>query len=275
MRVMVRVPTRGNPSMFTIQRMEWMRSQRPEWDFGYHSNAYSIAIGRNEMCALARQGDFDYLIMLDDDVIPPSRILQLPEHNLPVVSGLTPVWQAGYHQWNAYEVVDNVSFQTIDLKGWDMGMLREVYAVGASCLCIRKDVLANEALWPLFACRVRPDGTMMFLGGEDTWFSMQCQAAGIKVMVDPQCQCEHWRPTGLKQTAKTFEDVGEAMSVFNCDVRGLEFELPGVTPPPIETAPVEEEKPKASSLDAELERAFKRQGLDSRFVPSQIVRSKC
>lgn len=230
MKVMVRIPTRGNPPMDAVKRINELRAMKPEWDVDWHTNGFSIAISRNEMCKQAREANVDFLIMLDDDIIPPSSVLNLPSHNKPMVAGLALTWQAGYHQWNAYEIVDGVSFQNI-ARWTDDRLLRPVYAVGGACLCIRKDVLWNRALWPLFAERTYPDGTIMPFGGEDIWFSTQLQAAGIPVYVDPQVQCEHWRPTGLKQTAQVVLSGAEMPAVFNADIRGFGWELPNVPTP--------------------------------------------
>lgn len=231
-KVFMRVVTRGQVGAQTSRAVRELQQTMPHWDIDEHQNAMSVAVARNEVCRMARDARADYCIMVDDDVIFNNGIVKLPLANKPVVSGLVPTWQAGYFFWNAFDIEDSY-FRSIDLRGPEG--LREVFAVGAAILCIRRDVLENEDLWPLFFLHTFPDGTMRPVGGEDTAFCAKCQEHGIPIHVDMQCQGEHWRDIGLKQTLVAIQENRQnpdfsIPSRFDCDVRTLPFEVKGWQP---------------------------------------------
>lgn len=195
-RVMVRILTRGQPAAYTINRMFELAKKRPDWDLCCHINPYSVSIGRNEICRQARQAQVDFLIMIDDDVVPGDRLLALPGHDKPVVAGLVPIWQAGYFLWNAHVLEEGVFKTVVPQKEG----LMAVHAIGTGILCLRRDVLEDERLQPPFQMAVDEAGCPVEAGGEDTYFSLLCHRAGIPRFIDCQLQAEHWRPVGLKQS---------------------------------------------------------------------------
>lgn len=230
MKVLFRIPTRGTPSHYTCNRVEALRDERPEWDIKFHSNPYSVSVCRNEIFREAAESDADFLVMMDDDVIPTKGILDLPLVDQPVVAGLVPTWQGGYFLWNAMRLEgDHLVTLSDPPKG-----LEQVYAVGGAILCIRKDVLQDPAMRPAFGLHVDEWGTMQEAGGEDTYFSIQCQRNGYPIYVDPTVQGEHYRPIGLKQTIHAFRDNEDnedfrTPTQFSVDVRRLKFDIPRQT----------------------------------------------
>lgn len=198
---MVRIPTRGNPHMCNSAWYAWAKQQQPSWDIKYHPNTMCVALARNEIVREAREAQVDYLIMIDDDVVPPTRLFYLPQHGVHIVSGIVPTWRDNQLIWSVYEWIDGERYS----MEWFVPGLNEAHAVGGACLCIRKDVLNNEDLLPLFAFKLNKDGTLATGGGEDIAFSHRAREAGYKILVDPDCVCEHLQRVDMAATKAHYD----------------------------------------------------------------------
>ena len=198
MKVMVRMPSRGAPKAYSVDRMRMWEKERPDWDWGIHTNFYSVSVCRNEIVKEAAQKDVDFLIMFDDDTIPTREMLDMPDLNKPVLSGIVPCWQQGHFFWNAFEI-DHERRLFKSISEWD-GDPRKVYASGTAIMCIRKDVLQDPNMRPLFSFKVDEWGCLVPVGGEDVQFSTKCQANGHEMWVNPRVQGEHWRELNMLQT---------------------------------------------------------------------------
>ena len=208
MKVVVRYPTSGKPDHYAVERMQWIQRERPGWDVSTWRNGYAVDICRNEIVKDAVDKGADYLIMIDDDIIPTKRVLELPDLDKPIVAGLSLCWNAGAMFWNAFvKDSDQYVYRSVCNADFPTEAPREVYAVGAAILCIRADVLNDEEMRPLFKFKLNEWGLIDSLGGEDIQFCLKARDRGYSIWVDPQTQGEHWRPFGLKQTMARFDAV--------------------------------------------------------------------
>jgi hypothetical protein len=201
MKVMVRIPTRGNPHMCNAAWVAWAQRMRPAWDIAYHPNTMCVALARNEIVREARESDASHLIMIDDDVVPPTSLFNLPQHGVHIVSGVVPTWRNEALIWSVYEEEDGKRYS---LESFHDG-LNEVDSVGGACLCIRRDVFNNDDLLPLFAFGLNNDGTLAKNGGEDIAFCKRAALVGYKILVDPHCVCEHLQRIDLAATKVAYD----------------------------------------------------------------------
>jgi hypothetical protein len=151
---------------------------------------------RNSGCQKLLEVGWDYIMMLDDDMILPNdAILRLMAHRQPIVSGLyyrrnqpiCPVMlrnspDGGSRQWiTEFKVPD----------------LMEVDYVGSGCMLIHRSVLLTVPQ-PWFEWKVdRMDLPEKERMSEDFSFCQNARNKGIKVLVDTSVQCIH---CGLSQS---------------------------------------------------------------------------
>lgn len=189
MNVMMRVMTRGEGVQpATIARMHWCRSLG--WDVDLHVNKVGIDIARSEVVAKARESDADYLIMVDDDVVPTERIVNMPKYGVPVLSGCVPSWRFGKMFWCVFDLDEDGTYRSIVDFNEDKS-LQQIYAAGGALLCIRRDVFMDRRADPLFEFKRNTDGTVADFGGEDTRFSQKCHSMNYPIFVDPGLVGEH------------------------------------------------------------------------------------
>ena len=154
---------------------------------GYTCYPYNVAVARNEAFKEARDAFADFLIMIDDDVVPDKNIVTLPEHDLPVLSGLVPMSKNGLICFNAFDLSAEGIYSS--LPGAGEG-IRQVYAVGSALICLRMDVLRH--MKAPFNFELDEDGLVDVYGGEDLAFVYKCHAQDIPIYVDTDYVAEHY-----------------------------------------------------------------------------------
>lgn len=142
-----------------------------------------VHIGREATCALALQNNFDWIVMIDSDMVPePQTIKKLLRHNKEIVSApcfkRTPPFTPCFYKKLA---VENNRVVIDPCTEWP-DRLFEVQGVGAACLLIR-----TSALKKMQAPYFYPLPTT----GEDISFCMRAQKAGIPIYIDPLIRCGH------------------------------------------------------------------------------------
>ena len=151
-------------------------------------------MARNSICQKALEGGYQYVFMLDSDVIPPNdAILRLIFRGLPLVSGV-------YHRRSPPHGIPVMIKGPSWVTQYSANSLIEVDLVGSGCLLIRRDVL--EALppldphrgkrwfdWRVDMAQVLPQGEAL---SEDFAMCLHARRTlGLKIMVDTSVQCRH------------------------------------------------------------------------------------
>lgn len=96
-------------------------------------------MARNSICQAALQNGFEYVFMLDSDVIPPrDAILRLLAHKQPIISGV-------YCRRSVPHAIPVMQRQGRWLTQIPMNSIIEVDVVGAGCLLPETEVLTNYA----------------------------------------------------------------------------------------------------------------------------------
>jgi len=206
-RVYWRILNQGSIPTQVAQAVHHLRQHAPPgWDIDFYNNPYAVPQGRNNICRAAYEGDYEFVVMTDHDVIPGLELFTLPQRNLPIVAGLVPLALDGFLTTNAYRT-DSENFYSI--TEWTHERM-EVAAVGAGILCLRRDVLEDTRLHPLFEFELDSWGCVKELGGEDVNFCLKARRQGYEIILDPTVQGEHLRTAMLLKTLSRYCGDNEA-----------------------------------------------------------------
>ena len=154
-----------------------------------------IAYNRNKIVQhFLSRPDFDYLMMIDGDIIPPDNILNLVDYQKDI---MTPVLFA-YQQnqvlpLGVTERKEDGFYTPIDPK--TQTGLREVDANGTGCMIIRRDVL--EKVKAPFLNVYDADG--MKKTGLDFAFCRKAKKLGYKIWCHFGYICSHYTTIDLKE----------------------------------------------------------------------------
>ena len=168
--------------------------------------AQPIFANRNRISKrfLAHKPKQDYLMMIDDDIIPLHNPAELVFAKKDIVGSPAKVRQRGRTiNWVAYmkhpdvEGYFSVDFANVD----DTIDLLSVDIIGTGCILIRRRVLeklfakAKNGWDAPFTIEVSETGDSKY--GTDFAFCKRAQAAGYKIYTTPQRICEHVKELGL------------------------------------------------------------------------------
>lgn len=149
--------------------------------------------------------DHDWLMMLDDDMIPHAPLKQLVEYNKKVISGLTVVRHNGIPSPLIQKRVPGksgeVRFRTANLKDLDSETppLIKVDGIGTGCLLIHREVL-EKMQPPWFKFEYDEIGEIKL--SEDYAFSEKCRKLGYDMWVDSSWSCGHGKYVDLMEINK-------------------------------------------------------------------------
>ena len=168
--------------------------------------AQPVERSRNLLVELFLKSDCEYLLMIDDDIVPPDNIMELVEHDKDVVAGLC-------YACNSYSGIFPVAYQKTD-KGMFRGSynligtgndtenkgLLKVDLVGSGCIMIHRHVFARLDK-PYFKFIFNDDLTQIE-ESEDFDFCNRVIEAGMEVYVDTDRACGHLKAVDLKEILK-------------------------------------------------------------------------
>lgn len=147
-------------------------------------------VARNAACEDTLRHGFQWLMFLDDDVIPPGDVFaRLASHNKDIVSGLylrrqEPICPV------AMTIAADGSSKWV--TSWNPPeCLAEVDLVGAGCLLIHRRVLEGMTK-PWFDWEIGrkvPEGRGAM--SEDYTFCLAAKKAGFKIFLDTSVRCKH------------------------------------------------------------------------------------
>lgn len=145
-----------------------------------------VHIGREAICAMAKKDGYDWVLMIDSDMVPEQGLIKkMLDANLPVVSAPCFKRTAPYTPcfYDKLEIKNGaVDITPCTAVPFTSNRPIQVQAVGAACILIHREVLEKiEA--PYFF----PLPT----AGEDISFCLRLQKAGIPIHVLPNIRCGH------------------------------------------------------------------------------------
>ncbi len=147
-----------------------------------------IVSSRNILRQYALDNNYDYLLSLEQDVIPPNDVIEkLLSHNKKIVSGvyfnlmkLENSTEPKPMLWRDYNITTNRMIFLTDEEILKPQIL-ELSACGLGCLLIHKSVLEKIK----FRYSVEKEGF------DDVWFSHDCRALNFSIYVDTSIRCKH------------------------------------------------------------------------------------
>ena len=176
---------------------------------------HPISSNRNRIVKRFLATRCDYLLMIDDDVVPLDNPAEFVHAGKDIVGFPAPVRQAGrqlnfvayvkYPERDDYAPVD---FARVD----DTIELLRVDIVGTGCILIKRRVL--EALKAPFHTEFDEDGILEV--GTDFAFCRKAAAAGFEIFCTPQRVCEHHKEVGMLsfQSLSSSQEVDPAAQEY-------------------------------------------------------------
>ena len=149
---------------------------------------YDCARARNEIAKLALEGGFDYVMMIDSDVVIPSDTLRkFLEFPCDIVlgccihknsrDGRIEIYKPGTFDFTGYYTYDTLpGFPRVRVKGG-----------GLACALINTEVFRQMA-FPYFRFVTYDNNTML---SEDLYFCLKASQAGFSIEADTRIRCGH------------------------------------------------------------------------------------
>lgn len=189
------VPNTGTvDTRLMVWLMQLMHDGRHELHYAFPMYA-PIASARNRIVRefLESPAEFDYLLMIDSDVVPESNPLDLVDKDLDIVGQICPIWKGNLAPGR------EVMWNLVPLEGSMLlgeGLAR-VAAIGTGCVLIARRVLEHTEMRAPFREEYDEDGVIA--QGEDVSFCHRAREAGFEVWADLGARCSHNRTVDLRQ----------------------------------------------------------------------------
>ena len=150
-----------------------------------------IVESRNLLRKKALEGDYDYLLSLEQDVIPPKDILeQLLSHKKPVITGIYYMHYTVKQQGKIigkkvlpllYQRKDEEHLIQLQPEEVEGNHLLEITATGLGCILIHKDILEKTPF------RYEEEKLVF----DDIWFCQDLEKEGVQLYVATSVKCKH------------------------------------------------------------------------------------
>lgn len=166
------------------------------WEHPDKTWANPISSNRNKIVKRFLETDCDFLLMIDNDVVPLHNPCELVFADQDIIGSPALVRSAGkIMTWTAYIPHDSgYGYSAIDLDSYDdMFDMLQVAIVGTGCILIKRKVL--ETLKAPFHCEFDEDGVLTY--GTDFAFCRKATQAGFKVYTTMHRRCEHFKTLGF------------------------------------------------------------------------------
>lgn len=172
-----------------------------------------IANNRNRIIKdFLSKPEYDYLMMIDSDIVPPLNILDLVDHQKPVMgavcfafmdSGIVPLVLKEIPEDKRKD--KDKPYKVMELQG-DEGCI-EVDAIGSGVIVIRRDVLEAMVNDQPFCNIYNEQGLKML--GLDLSFCKKAKAKGFGVFCHLDYICSHWQKLDLKTVYQAVMNANE------------------------------------------------------------------
>jgi len=144
------------------------------------------------------ESGFDYLLMIDSDVIPLRNVLDLVQLDKDIIGCPCPQWNEVDDFPLYWIVMDEVPGGYKPVTEERQQGLREVDAVGSGCILIARRVL--KKIKAPFERKWTKKGIQDL--GLDFYFCKKAKKKGFKVWVDWNYYCSHWVKLDLLNVSK-------------------------------------------------------------------------
>lgn len=171
-----------------------------------YPNEKPISNNRNKVVQdfLSRK-EFDYLMMIDADIIPPEKILNLVDFDKDVITPLMYIYQQNIVCPLVMSMNREGTYTPKDIKGKE-GLV-EVDSTGTGCIVIARRVLEHPKMRAPFLNEYDTDGIKRY--GLDLAFCRRAKEAGFKIFVNLDYDCSHYITIDLKSVFNGLEAVND------------------------------------------------------------------
>jgi hypothetical protein len=176
---------------------------------------HPISSNRNKIVKRFLQTDNDYLMMVDDDVVPLFNPAEFVFADVDVIGFPAKVRQGDRQlNWVAYvRRPDRHEYAPVDFNKVEQDIeLLSVDAVGTGCILIRRRVLEN--IKAPFHIHFDEDGILTM--GTDFAFCERVKEAGFDIFTTPRRVCEHFKELGMldMQSYSDCDNVDDAAQKY-------------------------------------------------------------
>jgi GT2 family glycosyltransferase len=199
-RVFIAIPTRTGQVYFELMMRLLNWSHKSDHRIAIHFEPFTqpIDVCRNKIVKYFHNLPYDYLMMIDDDIVPPVEALDqmvdaMKSRN--IVAAACPLIQPNFDKkclekkWNGYKLKKKGS----GFVSYEGKKLERVDAVGFGCVMLSKG--ATKLYHPIF--RTQKDSNGMVEYGEDMYFCVNAGAKGYKIYMDYRLKCKHIKACNL------------------------------------------------------------------------------
>ncbi len=183
------------------QLMQWMQSKTDKYEFKiFFPTHRPIPANRHQIVRDFLKGDWDYLVMLDDDTMCTKNIFDLLDYDKPVIGGVYPGRNEEGLMFHVYKMFKDENGET-RFKQYppeEREGLKKVDAVATGMMCIKREVLEkmrDAGLHPFEEIFHKEDGTFYY--SDDMGFCMKCRDLGIDVWAHFDYLGSHWKEVDL------------------------------------------------------------------------------
>lgn len=162
-----------------------------------------VDANRNKMVKdFLKDEDNEWLLMVDNDVVPPLNVLQMVDYGEDVVSGTVTIKKDGVPHPVIVKQREDGKYRRMALSEFhdeideETGLI-PVDGVGTGCLLIHRSVLEEELAPPWFRFVYNEDGTLKL--GEDFFFGEKLRQSGVDMFVSSEHLCSHYRKVDLTE----------------------------------------------------------------------------
>lgn len=184
-RVLIAVPTYENITPETFKSIYDIKSEH-ELSFNF-IKGYDCARARNNIARQALDGGFDYVLMVDSDmIVPPDIVDKFLEWPVPAVVGVCPRKNTKIHETELFKFTErNYS----DRFKYEELTTDRMQIKGSGFACGMIDVeLFRKLPFPWFKYVVYQDGSVL---SEDLYFCELLRQNNIPIVADTRVRCGH------------------------------------------------------------------------------------
>ena len=147
------------------------------------------------------KGEWDYLLVIDDDILPPRNILDLVLLDKDVIGGVCPQWRDGDMFFVVMDKVGERQYKQVPVER--RGGLRRVEVLGTGCMLIKRKVL--ETIKAPFERKWGEDGCQEV--GLDFYFCDKCREKEFEIWAHWDYPCGHKKSIDLLDVYKLVSKV--------------------------------------------------------------------
>lgn len=189
-KILIAIPTFENilPDTFkSIYNLKIPEDYICEFDF---IRGYDCARARNEIVKKALKDNYDYILMVDSDmIIPDNALVSMLRKPQDICLGVYPRKNTSTEQTECFKLNQKNYIDVYEYNELDQYMngYVEIKGGGLGCALIKTDIF-NNMKFPYFKYVIYDNGDVL---SEDNFFCHQATSAGYKIYMDTNVRCGH------------------------------------------------------------------------------------